>query len=41
MPCSGSFFPSMARVPMSASDQPVDLEMKGTVRLERGFTSMM
>ena len=41
MPCSGRLTPSMASVPMSARDQPVALEMKGTVREERGFTSMM
>ena len=31
----------MASVAMSASDQPVAFDRNGTVRDERGFTSMM
>ena len=41
MPCSFSDSPSIARVPMSARLYPVDFDRNGTVRDERGLTSMI
>ena len=40
MPCSRRLMPKITRVPISDSGTPVALEMNGTVRLERGLTSM-
>ena len=40
MPCSRSDLPRMTCVAMCAIGTPVDFERKGTVRDERGLTSM-
>ena len=40
MPCSRRLCPSITRVAMSASGTPVALLKNGTVRDERGFTSI-
>ena len=40
-PISGTFSPSDARTPSSTIGMPVTLEIYGTVRDERGLTSMI
>ena len=40
-PIAGTFSPRDARTPSSTIGMPVTLEMYGTVREERGLTSMM
>ena len=40
MPCSRRLWPSITRVAMSARGTPVALLRKGTVREERGLTSI-